>query len=111
MWRSGDFLSLESHCKPVFLVDSIIELCVNVQEISDFVVAVLSPNKKFLSSVFIYGKSVRRNDEILFLNRSGEQGSVIGLLKEGAMLRLFVLFFLSAALHIPLCSVRFPLRT
>ncbi len=29
LWRSGDF-----HRKTVFLVDSIIDLCVNVQEIT-----------------------------------------------------------------------------
>ncbi len=58
LWRSGDFLSSESHCKPVFLVDSIIESCVNVQEILEFVITVLSPNKKFLSSVLIFGKPV-----------------------------------------------------
>ncbi len=48
-------------------------------------VAVLSSNKKFLSSVFIYGKPVRNNDEILFLSGSGEQGSVIGSLKDVAL--------------------------
>ncbi len=32
LWRPGDFLSSEPHRKPVFLVDSIIELCINVQE-------------------------------------------------------------------------------
>ncbi len=51
-------------------VDSIIDLCVNGQKGSRSVVAVLSPNKKFLSSVFIYGKPVRNNDEILFLSGS-----------------------------------------
>ncbi len=52
----------------------------------EFVVAVLSPNKKLFSSVFIYGKaSQRSNDEILFLSRSGEQRSVIGLLKNVAL--------------------------
>ncbi len=40
-------------------------------------VAVLSPNKKFLSSLFIYGKPVRNNTEILILSGSGEKGSVI----------------------------------
>ncbi len=49
----------ESHRKPVFLVDSIIALCINVQEILEFVVAVLSPNKKLFSSVLIYGKPVK----------------------------------------------------
>ncbi len=39
LWRSGDFLSSESHRKPVFLVDSIIDSCINVQEILEFVVA------------------------------------------------------------------------
>ncbi len=38
IWRPGDFLSSEPHRKPVFLVDSIIELCINVQEILEFVV-------------------------------------------------------------------------
>ncbi len=42
-----------SNRKSVFLVDSIIELCINVQEILEFVVAVLSPNRKFLSSVYL----------------------------------------------------------
>ncbi len=37
-WRSGDFLSSDPHRKPVFLVDSIIELCINVQEILEFAV-------------------------------------------------------------------------
>ncbi len=32
------FFSSVSHGKPVFLVDSIIELCINVQEILEFVV-------------------------------------------------------------------------
>ncbi len=35
------------------------ELCIIVQEILEFVVAVLSPNKKLFSSVFIYGKPVK----------------------------------------------------
>ncbi len=59
LWRSGDFLSSESHRNPIFLVDGIIELCINVQEILEFVVAVQSPNKKLISSVFIYGKPVK----------------------------------------------------
>ncbi len=66
-------------------VDYVSDLCVTVQEILEFMVAVLSPNKKFHSSVFIYGKSARRNNEILFLSRSGEQGSVIGSLKDVAL--------------------------
>ncbi len=36
------------------LVDNIIELCVKRSRDSGSVVAVLSPNKKLLSSVFIY---------------------------------------------------------
>ncbi len=32
-------------------LDYVSDLCVTVQEILEFVVAVLSPNKKFLSSV------------------------------------------------------------
>ncbi len=59
LWRSGDFISSEFYRKPIFLVDGIIELCINVQEILEFVVAVLSPNKKLISSVFIYGKPVK----------------------------------------------------
>ncbi len=47
-------------------VDYVSNLCITVQEILEFLVAVLSPNKKFLSSVFIYGKPIRNNDEILF---------------------------------------------
>ncbi len=39
-------------------VDSIIKLYVNGQKILEFVVTVLSPNKKLISSVFIYGKPV-----------------------------------------------------
>ncbi len=66
-------------------VDHVSDLCDIVQEILEFVVAVLSPNKKFLSSVFIYGRSVRRNDEIMFLSGSGGQGSVIGSLKDVAL--------------------------
>ncbi len=59
LWRSGDFLSSESHRKPIFLVDNSMIICANVQEILKFVVAVLSPNKKFLSFVFIYCKPVK----------------------------------------------------
>ncbi len=40
-------------------VDSIIELYVNGQKILEFVVAVLSLNKKLIYSVFIYGKPVK----------------------------------------------------
>ncbi len=40
---------------------SIIELCVKRSQESRIVVTVLSPNKEFLSSVFIYGKPVRNN--------------------------------------------------
>ncbi len=65
-------------------VDYVSDLCVTIQEILEFVVAVLSPNKKFLSSVLFYSKSVRLNDEIMFLSGSGEQGSVIGSLKDMA---------------------------
>ncbi len=54
LWKSGDFLSSESYRKSVVLVDSIIELCINVQDILEFVVTVLSPNKKFLSSVYLW---------------------------------------------------------
>ncbi len=54
LWRPGNFLNSESHRESVFLVDSIIELCINVQEILEFVVAVLSPNRKFLSSVYLW---------------------------------------------------------
>ncbi len=54
LWRPGDFLSSEPHHKSVFLVDSIIELCINVQEILEFVVAVLFLTRKFLSSVYLW---------------------------------------------------------
>ncbi len=54
LWRPGDFLSSEPHRISVFLVDSIIELCINVQEILEFVVAVLSLTRKFLSSVYLW---------------------------------------------------------
>ncbi len=58
LWRSGDFLSSESHRKSVFLVECIIELCINVQEILEFVVAVLYPNTKFLASVYLWSSQV-----------------------------------------------------
>ncbi len=38
------------------LVDNIIELCVNWSRDPGSVIAVLSPNKKSLSSMFIYAK-------------------------------------------------------
>ncbi len=60
------------------LVDKkIIELCVKWSRDPGSVVAVLSPNQKILSSVFIYGKPVRNNTEILFLSGSGEKVSAI----------------------------------
>ncbi len=46
----------------------IIELCVKWSRDPGSVVTVLSPNQKILSSVFIYGKPVRNNTEILFLS-------------------------------------------
>ncbi len=66
LWRSGERLSTYN-CS---FVDYVSDLCVTVQEILEFVVAVLSPIKKFLSSVFIYGKPVRNNDAIIFLSGS-----------------------------------------
>ncbi len=54
-------ISVELHAwnlliKQSSLVDNIIELCVKRSRDSGSVVAVLSPNKKLLSSVFIYVK-------------------------------------------------------
>ncbi len=69
--------------KQFSIVDNIIELCVKWSWDPGSVV--LSPNMKFLSSVFIYGKPVRSNAEILFLSGSGEQGSVIVSLKDVAL--------------------------
>ncbi len=66
LWRSGERLSTYNFP----FVDYVSDLCITVQEILEFVVGVLSPNKKFLSSVFIYGKPVRNNGEILFLSES-----------------------------------------
>ncbi len=81
LWR----FKLELLVKQSSLVDSIIELYVKWSRGPGSLVAVLSPNKKFLSSVFIYGKPVRNNAEILFLSGSGEQGSVIVSLKHVAL--------------------------
>ncbi len=74
------------------LVDKkIIELCVKWSRDPGSVVAVLSPNQKILSSVFIYGKPVRNNTEILFL-RPVHTGMNIGARYSPAFFNAFFVF-------------------
>ncbi len=63
----GAFVSMYN-CR--FLRFASLNSALMVKRCSGSVVAVLSPKKKFLSSVFIYGNPVRNNDEILFLSGS-----------------------------------------
>ncbi len=73
------FLAQSLIVKPSSLLIASLNFELMVRRFREWSVAVLSPNKKFLYSVFIYSKAVRNNAEILFLSGSGEQGSPAGI--------------------------------